>query len=134
MTKKINHKLLFLMITIISSCSFLFDQNISNPEATNDHYQEIFFNENEYIGWWIHGEYQNIFLDENTLEEWSIHFINEEEEEIKDLYLSICEMEYFPLETKMVGYFKNDTEENDKTLLVVDFQILYIQGCEQDEE
>ena len=79
--------------------------------------------ENTYTGWWVYGEGQHIFKDEATLEEFDLVFPNENMEELVALYLSVCEMEYFPMECNMIGYLKNDTLE------VADFEITYIQGC-----
>ena len=78
---------------------------------------------NTYTGWWIYGEGQHIFKDETTLGEWGLTFPNENMEELVELYLSVCEMEYFPMECIMQGNLKNDTLE------VTDFEITYIQGC-----
>ena len=77
----------------------------------------------EYIGWWVYGEGQHIFKDEPTLEEWELTFPNENMQELAELYLAVCEMEYFPMECMMQGNLQNDT------LIVTDFEILYIQGC-----
>jgi len=77
----------------------------------------------QYIGWWIYGEGQHIFKDEVTLGEWEIVFLNEDIKELRDLYLSICEMEYFPMECIMYGDLYNDT------LKVDNFEITYIEGC-----
>ena len=79
--------------------------------------------ENTYTGWWVYGEGQHIFKDEATLEEFDLVFPNENMEELVALYLSVCEMEYFPMECNMIGYLQNDTLE------VADFEITYIQGC-----
>ena len=79
--------------------------------------------ENTYTGWWVYGEGQHIFKDETTLEEWNLEFPNENMEEIVALYLSVCEMEYFPMEWNVTGHLQNDT------LAVTDFEITYIQGC-----
>ncbi len=76
-----------------------------------------------YTGWWVYGEGQHIFKDENSLEEWDIIFLNEETDKLVELYLAVCEMEYFPMECIMEGIMKDDT------LKVIDFQITYIQGC-----
>ena len=76
-----------------------------------------------YKGWWVYGEGQHIFKDEATLEEWNLKFLNENMEELVALYLAVCEMEYFPMECMMQGNLQNDT------LIVADFEILYIQGC-----
>ena len=77
----------------------------------------------EYVGWWVYGEEQHIFKDETTLEEWELTFPNENMQELAELYLAVCEMEYFPMECMMQGNLQNDT------LIVTDFEILYIQGC-----
>ena len=79
--------------------------------------------ENTYTGWWVYGEGQHIFKDEVTLEEFDLVFPKENMEELAQLYLSVCEMEYFPLECIMQGNLQNDTLE------VMDFEITYIQGC-----
>ena len=76
-----------------------------------------------YTGWWIYGENQHIFKDEISLEEWNLKFVNENNEELTKLYLAVTEMEYFPMECIMEGVVSKDT------LLVVDFEITYIQGC-----
>ena len=76
-----------------------------------------------YIGWWVYGEGQHIFKDEETLGEWELTFSNENLQELVELYLAVCETEYFPMECIMYGNLKNDTLE------VTDFEITYIQGC-----
>ena len=76
-----------------------------------------------YKGWWVYGEGQHIFKDEATLEEFDLVFPNENMEELVALYLSVCEMEYFPMECNMIGRLQKDTLE------VTDFEITYIQGC-----
>ncbi len=83
----------------------------------------------EYIGWWVYGEGQHIFKDEQTLEEYDMEFPNENMEELIELYLAVCEMEYFPMECKMTGHLKKELAEKQTTLIVSDFEILYIQGC-----
>jgi len=77
----------------------------------------------QYVGWWIYGEGQHIFKDEQTLGEWELTFPNENMQELVELYLAVCEMEYFPMECNMIGHLNNDT------LKVTDFEITYIQGC-----
>ena len=76
-----------------------------------------------YIGWWVYGEGQHIFKDEETLKEFDLVFPNENMEELVELYVSVCEMEYFPMECEMKGTV------NGTILSVEDFEILYIQGC-----
>ena len=87
--------------------------------------------EKTYKGWWIYGEGYHIFKDEKTLDEYNLEFVDENMGELQDLYLAICEMEYFPMECSMTGYFKQDILKNQKTLVVNSFEILYIQGCEE---
>ena len=77
----------------------------------------------QYTGWWVYGEGQHIFKDEQTLGEWELTFPNENMEELAELYIAVCEMEYFPMECIMQGNLQNDT------LQVADFEITYIQGC-----
>ncbi len=77
----------------------------------------------QYIGWWVYGEGQHILKDEESLEEWDLEFPNENMKELEGLYLAVCEMEYFPMESKMTGRLMNDILE------VTDFEITYIQGC-----
>ena len=76
-----------------------------------------------YTGWWVYGEDQHIFKDEDTLEEYDLTFPNENMLELVELYLSVCEMEYFPMECEMTGILKGNILE------VSNFEILYIQGC-----
>ena len=71
----------------------------------------------------MYGEGQHIFKDEESLEEWDLEFPNENMKELEGLYLAVCEMEYFPMESKMTGRLMNDILE------VTDFEITYIQGC-----
>ena len=85
--------------------------------------------EKSYTGWWVYGEGQHIFKDEESLEEWDLEFPNENMEELKELYLAICEMEYFPMECEIIGHKRKDVLENITTLIVSEFNILYIQGC-----
>ena len=74
-------------------------------------------------GWWVYGEGQHIFKDEATLVEYDMIFPNENMEELVELYLAVCEMEYFPMESEITGFL------NGNILEVSDFEILYIQGC-----
>ena len=76
-----------------------------------------------YVGWWVYGEGQHIFKDEETLEEYDLVFPNENMVELVELYISVCEMEYFPMECQMTGILRGSI------LSVQEFEILYIQGC-----
>ena len=81
-------------------------------------------------GWWVYGEGQHIFKDEKTLDEYDLEFPNENMEELSNLYFAVCEMEYFPMECSMTGHLKTSFFKKQKTLIVSNFEILYIQGCE----
>ena len=76
-----------------------------------------------YLGWWVYGEGQHIFKDELTLDEYDLVFPNENMVELVELYISVCEMEYFPMECQMSGILSGSI------LSVEEFEILYIQGC-----
>ena len=102
---------LIMLSFFISACGISIKEQTKNKE------------EKEYVGWWVYGEGQHVFKDENTLEEWELTFPNENMQELAELYLAVCEMEYFPMECMMRGNLQNDT------LIVSDFEILYIQGC-----
>jgi len=104
----------FILITVvlcIAACGFSTKEQVKTEEPK------------EYVGWWVYGEEQHIFKDETTLEEWGLTFPNENMQELAELYLAVCEMAYFPMECMMQGNLQNDT------LIVADFEILYIQGC-----
>lgn len=101
---------LFSVIFFICSCGQKTEQK--------DEYKD-----ERYTGWWVYGEGQHIFKDETTLGEWELTFPNENMQELAELYLAVCEMEYFPMECIMQGNLQNET------LQVFDFEILYIQGC-----
>ena len=129
---KIKHITLFLLLIVFCSCSIQFQINTegdTNSEANEINIVVENTQKNDYIGWWVYGEGFHIFKDESTLEEWNLEFPNEDMEEIKELYLAVCEMEYFPMECKMRGHFRNDIIKKQKTLIVHTFEILYIQGC-----
>ena len=85
--------------------------------------------EKNYKGWWVYGEGQHIFKDEETLEEYTLEFPNEDMTELQALYLAVCEMEYFPMECAMTGHIKKELIKKQNTLIVSEFEILYIQGC-----
>tara|TARA_B100001758_G_C18362254_1_gene586451 strand:+ start:827 stop:1171 length:345 start_codon:yes stop_codon:yes gene_type:complete len=97
----------------ISACGLSIKEKAKNKEVK------------QYVGWWVYGEGQHIFKDENTLEEWELTFPNENTKELVDLYLAVCEMEYYPMECMMQGNLQKDT------LIVTNFEILHIQGCEE---
>tara|TARA_B100000768_G_scaffold124863_1_gene115553 strand:+ start:958 stop:1335 length:378 start_codon:yes stop_codon:yes gene_type:complete len=78
---------------------------------------------NTLTGWWVYGEGQHIFKDEQTLKEYDLIFPHENMLELVELYISVCEMEYFPMECQMTGILTGSI------LSVQEFKILYIQGC-----
>ena len=103
--------ILLILLLWVTACSLTTKENTIIKETQ------------EYIGWWVYGEGQHIFKDEETLGEWELTFPNENLQELVELYLAVCEMEYFPMECIMLGNLQNDTLE------VTDFEITYIQGC-----
>ena len=122
---------LLMFIFILSSCTIQMKIDVSSDEKEKSGMKILVENteQKEYIGWWVYGEGQHIFKDEQTLEEYNMEFPNENMEELVELYLAVCEMEYFPMECKMTGHLKKELVEKQTTLIVSDFEILYIQGC-----
>lgn len=122
---------LLMFIFILSSCTIQIKVDVSSDEKEKSGMKILVENteQKEYIGWWVYGEGQHIFKDEQTLEEYDMEFPNENMEELIELYLAVCEMEYFPMECKMTGHLKKELVEKQTTLIVSDFEILYIQGC-----
>ena len=112
MANFINKSLILITVVLcIAACGFSTKEQVKMEEPK------------EYVGWWVYGEGQHIFKDEITLEVWELTFPNENMEELIELYVAVCEMEYFPMECIMQGNLQNDT------LQVVNFEITYIQGC-----
>ena len=115
--------LIFLLLIGITSCIV--------PENIKQHQESINLSTKTissdtvktYLGWWVYGEGQHIFKDELTLAEYDLTFPNENMEELVELYISVCEMEYFPMECQMTGIL------SVSILSVQEFEILYIQGC-----
>ena len=131
--KFLNHIILFAVLMLTSSCNMQMKieslkDNQESKGSLNIIIQSI--KEKTYKGWWIYGEGYHIFKDEKTLDEYDLEFVDENMEELQDLYLAICEMEYFPMECSMTGYFKQDILKNQTTLVVNSFEILYVEGCE----
>jgi len=119
-------QILFFCSVILFSCSVQLKTSAEAEKTPKESGIQIIAensDENTYTGWWVYGESQHIFKDEATLEEFDLVFPNENMEELVALYLSVCEMEYFPMECDMKGNVQNDTLE------VTDFEITYIQGC-----
>jgi len=126
--------IIFCSLFILCSCSIQMNVTTKlNSDSKKNEFKILIENKKEttYLGWWIYGEGNHIFKDELTLEEWRIEFVNEQIEEINKLYLDVCEMEYFPMECRMIGHLRKDIVNNYKTLVVKEFEILYVQGCDE---
>ncbi len=123
------YKILFFTLSLflgLSSCTTINTSKLTSTKQ--EHKPENFCGEVlTYKGWWVYGEGQHIFKDEDTLEEWDLEFLKEDMGELEELYLAVCEMEYFPMECEMKGTV------NEGILYVVSFDILYIQGCGGEE-
>ena len=133
MKMKLQNTIFILLIFIgISSCTLQIKVSTEKDNLSDERGVKIIVEnteEKEYTGWWVYGEGHHIFKDEESLEEWNLEFTNENIEELVELYLSITEMEYFPMECKMTGHLKKEIVTKQTTLIVTDFEILYIQGC-----
>ncbi len=125
------HISVFIGILFISSCTIQMKVDNSSDNEKKSGIKIVVENTEQkaYTGWWVYGEEQHIFKDEESLEEWDLEFPNEDMEELVELYLAVCEMEYFPMECKMIGHFKKELVKNQKILVVNNFEILYVQGC-----
>ena len=113
----------FLFLIGITSC--IVPKDIKKPEEIVTLSTKFISSDiiKTYVGWWVYGEGQHIFKDEQTLEEYDLIFPNENMVELVELYISVCEMEYFPMECQMTGFLSGNI------LSVQAFEILYIQGC-----
>ena len=125
------HISVFIGILFISSCTIQMKVDNTSDNEKESGIKIVVENTEQkaYTGWWVYGENQHIFKDEESLEEWDLEFPNEDMEELVELYLAVCEMEYFPMECKMIGHFKKELVKNQKILVVNNFEILYVQGC-----
>ena len=127
-----NPIIIFIGTIFFSSCNIQMKVDVSKDGKKAKSGAEIIVEntkEKTYKGWWVYGEGQHIFKDEETLEEYDLEFLNENMEELRALYLAVCKMEYFPMECAMTGRLKKDVLEKQNTLIVSEFNILYIQGC-----
>jgi len=117
---KYNTLIFLSLLLVISSCVTLKEviEESSSMMST-----DLVLKTNTLTGWWVYGEGQHIFKDEQTLEEYDLVFPNENMVELVELYVSVCEMEYFPMECQMTGVLSGNI------LSVQAFEILYIQGC-----
>ena len=121
-----------LILLLVFSCNIQIKVSNDKEEIPSESVVKIVVENTEeksYNGWWVYGEGQHIFKDEESLEEWDLEFPNENMQELEELYLAICEMEYFPMECEMIGHKRKDILKNETTLIVSEFNILYIQGC-----
>ena len=120
------------VILVFISCDMQLQKRSGEKFAENKNGEIIFSSEQQksYKGWWIYGEGLHIFKDEETLEEYNLEFTNEDIQELQDLYLAVCEMEHFPMECSMQGKLTKSVLSDQTTLVVNNFEILYIQGCE----
>jgi len=128
------YKIIFplLILLLVFSCNVQIKVSTYKQELPSKNVVKIVVENTEqqsHIGWWIYGENQHIFKDQESFEEWNVVFPNENMEKLEELYLAICEMQYFPLECEMIGKKSKDILSNQITLIVLDFNILYIQGC-----
>jgi len=105
--------------------------NISKDDRAKSEIEVIVKNTNVeiYQGWWVYGEGQHIFKDEKTLDEYNMEFPNENMEELRALYLAVCEMEYFPMECQIKGQLKKNIFKKESIIIVSQFEILYVEGC-----
>jgi hypothetical protein len=122
--------IIFIAGIFILSCSIQMKVDVLQDNEESKSEVKIIV-EKTYKGWWVYGEEHHVFKDEQTLDEYDLEFLNENMQELQDLYLAVCEMEYFPMECTMTGYLKKDILKNQNTLIVSDFEILYIQGCRE---
>ena len=100
-----------LILLLVFSCNIQIKVSNDKEEIPSESVVKIVVENTEeksYNGWWVYGEGQHIFKDEESLEEWNLEFSNENMEELKELYLAICEMEYFPMECEMIGNKRKD--------------------------
>ena len=117
---KYNTLIFLSLILVISSCVTP-KEFIEEPSLLRS--TDLVVKTNTLTGWWVYGEGQHIFKDEQTLEEYDLIFPHENMVELVELYISVCEMEYFPMECQMTGILIGSI------LSVQEFKILYIQGC-----
>ena len=122
--------MILMFVFLLSSCTIQMRTDISSNEKkkTDVKFKVQNIEQKEYVGWWVYGEGQHIFKDEQTLEEYDVEFLNENMDELAELYIAVCEMEFFPLECKMTGRLKKELVDEQDTLMVSAFEILYVEG------
>ena len=124
--------LIYISLMLFSSCGIQIKlELLKDLENSESKIQIIVENtySTTYKGWWIYGDEQHIFKDEQTLDEYLLEFPNEDVNELRALYIAVCEMEYFPMESTMTGFLKKNLLDNKNILVVSNFEILHIQGC-----
>ena len=128
--KVIKITLFFVIVILLSSCKIKFE-SLKHKQQPETKFNAIVEDTipNNYKGWWIYGEGLHIFKDEESLLEYELEFPNENIKELEALYLAVCEMEYFPMESMLDASMKIDHIDGKKILVVYDFEILYIEGC-----
>ena len=117
----------FMFLLFISSCTLSKEMVMEQENKSIDLESWRGVPIQTFTGWWVYGEGHHIFKDELTLEEYDLIFPNENMEELVALYLAVCEMEYFPMECEMSAYIF--FIDGVQFLEVINFEILYIQGC-----
>jgi len=128
------YKIIFslLFLCLVYSCNIQIKVIAEQEASPLENVVKIVVENSEkksYIGWWVYGEGQHIFKDEESLKEWDLEFPDENIEELEELYLAVCGMEYFPMECEMTGRKRKDILSNKTTLIVLGFKILYLEGC-----
>ena len=122
--------LFFMIVILLSSCKIEFESfNLKQQSETQLKNIAEDTSSKNYKGWWIYGEGLHIFKDEESLLEYELEFPNENIKELETLYLAVCEMEYFPMESVLDATMKIDSINSKKILVVYDFEILYVEGC-----
>jgi len=103
--------LFFVIVILLSSCK-IESESLNLKQQSETQLKNIAedTSSKNYKGWWIYGEGQNI-------------------KELETLYLAVCEMEYFPMESVLDATMKIDSRNSKKILVVYDFEILYVEGC-----
>tara|TARA_B100001758_G_scaffold247961_1_gene269269 strand:- start:28368 stop:28772 length:405 start_codon:yes stop_codon:yes gene_type:complete len=132
MTNYLNNIIILYGLFFLSSCGSEIKIDVEKNIAHSTNEVKIIIKntaEKELTGWWVYGEGQHIFKDEESLEEFDIEFKDEDPKEIVELYLAICEMEYFPLESKIIAHKRKDVLRNQITLIVSKINILHVEGC-----
>ena len=95
-----NHIIITIALIFALSCSVQMEVDVLKDNEESKAELKIILKNIEaktYKGWWVYGEGHHIFKDEKTLDEYNLEFLDENLKELQDLYLAVCEMEYFPI-------------------------------------